>query len=92
MLEEKSGRAEPAKKAKATKKRAKQQLEAVAPENAEDEYNYLNDESAIRVGGEGVVTPPFSENMEAKDAQNDEEFPEDDVDPIVYMGLVNRPK
>ena len=91
MLDEKSGRAEP-KSRKAGKKRVKN--EETPAENVEDNYNYLNDESAIRVGGDGAISPPFSEekNMKMKNVQDEEEFPEDDVDPIVYMGLVNKPK
>jgi hypothetical protein len=90
MLEEKP--VEP-KKAKSSKKRVKQEATPQV-ENAEDEYNYLNDESAIRMGGDGAITPPFSDdkNVANGNEHEDEEFPEDDVDPIVYMGLVNRPQ
>lgn len=57
------------------------------------DYNYLNDESAIRGGNVGGVTPPFSDDKRLKQASpEDEEFPEDDVDPIVYMGLVTQKK
>lgn len=60
-------------------------------EQPEKDYNYLNDESAIRGGADGGVTPPFSDEKIVKRASpEDEEFPEDDVDPIVYMGLVSK--
>lgn len=71
--------------------------DAEMPEQPEEkvasDYNYLNDESAIRGGADGGVTPPFSDEKNVKRASpEDEEFPEDDVDPIVYMGLVNQKK
>ena len=60
-------------------------------EQPDKDYNYLNDESAIRGGADGGVTPPFSDERNVKRASpEDEEFPEDDVDPIVYMGLVTK--
>jgi hypothetical protein len=50
----------------------------------------LNDESAIRVGGDQGPSPDFSDDKNIKRASpGNDEFPEDDVDPIVYMGLVN---
>jgi len=52
------------------------------------DYNYLNDESAIRIGGGD--TPPFSEEKNGKAISQEEEFPEDDVDPMVYMELVKK--
>lgn len=52
------------------------------------DYNYLNDESAIRIGGGD--TPPFSEEKNQKAISQEEEFPEDDVDPMVYMDLVKK--
>jgi hypothetical protein len=63
------------------------------PEKPVSDYNYLNDESAIRGGADGGVTPPFSDDKRLKPASpQEDEFPEDDVDPIVYMGLVNQKK
>jgi hypothetical protein len=32
------------------------------------DYNYLNDESAIRGGNDGGVTPPFSDDKRLKQA------------------------
>lgn len=58
----------------------------------QEQYNYLNDESAIR-GGDGGVTPPFSDEKRiggGDKSPEDEEFPEDDVDPMVYMNLVKK--
>jgi hypothetical protein len=52
------------------------------------DYNYLNDESAIRIGGGD--TPPFSEEKNGKIISQEEDFPEDDVDPMVYMDLVKK--
>jgi hypothetical protein len=52
------------------------------------DYNYLNDESAIRIGGGD--TPPFSEEKNGKIISQEEDFPEDDVDPMVYMDLIKK--
>ena len=81
---------EEAGNSKYQRKRGKLEKE---PAEVVEEYNYLNDESAIRVGGDGGITPPYSEDKNMKQASpEDEEFPEDDVDPIIYMALTNRKK
>jgi hypothetical protein len=60
MLEEKLGQQERKKWNRTTgNKRAK--TERAPVENMEDDYNYNNDESAIRVGGDGAITPPSSD-------------------------------
>lgn len=66
---------------------SEEQEDAEMQEKQQD-YNYLNDESAIRIGGGD--TPPFSEEKNGKLVSQEEDFPEDDVDPMVYMDLVKK--
>jgi hypothetical protein len=83
----------PSKKPKAEKVQREAKRESRFEEEPvhEPEYNYLDDESAIRAGND--VSQSYSDDKHMKQVSpDDEEFPEDDVDPIVYMGLVNQKK